>query len=413
MGQRALAIDLGSSSVRAIVFETQGAGHLGAVKGAVARRLRHLESTQHGQATFAAQDYLDDLVACIDELHQGGQLDGVTAVAADSQWHSVVAVAPGGDAISDVVSWADTRATPPPGRPSPEHLEGLRQRTGCAYASMYWTWRVPWLRAAAGARLPSGARFLGLPEYMGLHLLGDPATSVSMASGTGLLATATHEWDEEALHLAGVRPEELPEVTPEGWRGRLAPEWERRWPALAGVEWHPTLGDGAAANLGVGCDAPQRAALTVGTSAAVRAVRPSPGPARLPEGLWRYCIDRDRVVMGAAFSSGGQLYSWALALWEGTSTGATGTVGGAASAAGNISHEVRYDVAVPVGAGSDGVIVLPWQAGAPAGRPRARRPGLRARLGPRARRCPHRLGRRGGGMFPAGGGPGRGRRQHR
>lgn len=358
-----MAIDLGSSSVRAIVFETKGTRHLEAVPGALARRPRHLDSAHPGQATFVAQDYLGDLVACIDELQQAGHLDGVSAVAPDSQWHSVMAVGPGGDALTGVVSWADTRApAPPTSRPSPERLAGLRQRTGCAYASMYWTWRVPWLRATAGG-LPAGARFVGLPEYMGLHLLGDPATSVSMASGTGLLATAGHQWDDEALALAGSGSHELPELAPSGWRGRLTAEWERRWPALAGVEWHSALGDGAAANLGVGCDAPQRVALTVGTSAAVRAVRASPGPERLPDGLWRYCIDRQRVVMGAAYSSGGQLYSWALALWEGTSTGPTGAVGGAASAAGNVSHEVRYDLPVPVGAGSEGVIVLPWHAG--------------------------------------------------
>jgi gluconokinase len=342
-----------------MVFESDGQGHLEAVPGALARRLRHLEGAQPGQASFDAQSYLGDLVACIDELHQGGQLEGVRAVGTDSQWHSVVAVGPDGAPVSEVLSWADTRPRWKGGRPDEDALEQLRQRTGAAFAPMYWTWRVPWLRDMGAV----GERFLGLPEYVGLHLLGDPAMSVSMASGTGLLRTAGHRWDDEALALAGLRPSELPEVAAAGWTGTLGPKWARRWPQLAGARWHPALGDGAAANLGVGCNAPDRAALTVGTSAAVRAVRPSPGPAELPAGLWRYCIDRDRVVVGAAYSSGGQLYSWALALWEGTSTGVTGLTAGAASHAGGVSHEVRYDVPAPVGAGSDGVVVLPWHAG--------------------------------------------------
>jgi gluconokinase len=89
--------------------------------------------------------------------------------------------------------------------------------------------------------------------------------------------------------------------------------------------------------------------LTVGTSAAVRSVRAAPDTSRLPAGLWRYCVDHLRVVVGAAYSSGGQLYAWALALSEGTD--------------GSTTTELSYDQPMPVGAGSDGVVVLPWHAG--------------------------------------------------
>lgn len=376
MGDGALAIDLGSSSVRAIVFESSGAPEgsetsLAARPGAMARRLRHLSTTKPGQATFSAASYLDDLVACIDELHSQGSLDGVRAVATDSQWHSVVAVGADGTASSEVISWADTqageaRAGRGPGTERGSHdWEDLRQRTGCAYAAMYWPRKLPWLRQCLGQPLPDWARFVGLAEYVGLHLLGDPSMSVSMASATGMLETASQSWDAEALDLAATQEKELPPIAPAGWRGRLQGEWARRWPELAGVDWWPCLGDGAAANLGVGCDTPKRAALTVGTSAAARAVRPrASAQARLAASLWRYCVDSERFVLGAAYSSGGQLYSWALSLWEGASTAPTGATGGAAGAAGGVSHEVRYDLAMPVGAGSDGVIVLPWHAGA-------------------------------------------------
>ena len=352
MPRRALALDLGSSSVRAIVFEATGPGEVDALVGATARRSRHLRSPEPGQATFDVEDYLSDLVACIDELQAKGLLDGVGDVAIDSQWHSIVPLDGAGRPLGDLVSWADTRphrglGVPGVPEPGPEGVEQLRQRTGCAFAPMYWTWRAPWLVAQAGAAGPP-ARFVGLAEYVGLRLLDDPSMSVSMASGTGLLGTAARAWDEEALELAGARPQVLPPLAAPDWRGRLRGEWRQRWPALAGSDWHPALGDGAAANLGVGCDQPGRAAITIGTSAAVRAVRAAPDPSRLPDGLWRYCIDHDRVVVGAAYSSGGQLYAWALSLWEGA----------AGSGAG-----VSYDVDMPVAAGSDGVLVLPWHAG--------------------------------------------------
>jgi gluconokinase len=229
---------------------------------------------------------------------------------------------------------------------------------------MYWTWRAPWLTAAADAGGTAGgptpACFVGLSEYVGLALLDDPTMSVSMASGTGLLATADHSWDDEALEIAGIAAAGLPPLASRDWKGRLAGAWKRRWPALAGARWHPAIIDGAAANLGMGCDVPFRAALTVGTSAAVRSVRPAMGQSVLPAGLWRYCVDHERVVLGAAFSTGGQLYSWALALWEGSPTAGPA---GAAALSGGLAHDVRYGRTMPVGAGSEGVLVLPWHAG--------------------------------------------------
>ena len=370
MAQRALALDLGSSSVRAIVFEAAGRGDLTAVRGALARRPRRLTSAEPGQATFDAGNYFADLVACLDELNAKGALDGVTEVALDCQWHSVLALGPGGHPLSPVVSWADTRPQRALPGSTPEALEQLRQRTGCAFAPMYWTWRLPWLQSelgrGGGGRSP--ARFVGFSEYVGLELLDDPSMSVSMASGTGLFSTATLCWDDEALELAGVSALALPQLAAPGWRGLLTPEWRRRWPALAGASWHPALGDGAAANLGVGCSSPNQAAITIGTSAAVRSVRPGPGRSVLPAGLWRYCVDRERTVTGAAYSSGGQLYAWALSLWEGTaSSGARALAALRSAGAGRelARHlkPVRYDVIVDVPPGSDGVLVLPWHAG--------------------------------------------------
>jgi len=390
MGQRALAIDLGTSSVRALVVEVRADGTLGVVPGTLCRRPRHLEVTAEGAASFDVDDYLSDLVSCIDELNDMGGLDGVCDVAADAQWHSVVALDAAQRPLGELVSWADTRAHLGGGAPAvtTDSAEELRQRTGCALAPMYWTRRLPWLGS-----LVTGARtFVGLAEYIGLRLLDDPSMSVSMASGTGLLATAARSWDDEALAVAGVTAASLPPLAPRGWSGRLGRDWATRWPALAQARWHPVVGDGAAANIGAGCGAPGTAALTIGTSAAVRTVRPVPDTSQLPAGLWRYCVDHDRVVLGAAFSSGGQLYAWALSLsgargLEGGTTGA-GTGGGAirperggGEAGGVVGEQAGTGWAYgpgpsrgtswdgdggaegPVPAGSDGVLVMPWHAG--------------------------------------------------
>jgi len=340
-----------------MVFEAAGDAAPCALEGALARRPRRLNMAEPGQATFDADSYLADLVACIDELRGRGLLEGVTDVGVGCQWHSVVPLDAAGEPLGEVVSWADTRAgalgSTAGAHPEASTLgareartlgaseaEALRQRTGCAYAPLYWTYKVPWLMERASAR-----RYVGLAEYVTEKLLGDPSMSVSMASGTGLLATQALDWDPEALELAGLSSHMLPPLASRDWRGQLLAKWQTRWPELAATTWHPVVGDGAAANLGAGCDRPGRAAVTVGTSAAVRAVREAPDPSPLPARLWRYVVDHSRVVAGAAFSSGGQVYRWALSLWE-------------------RAGEPRFDVDMPVAAGSGGVGVLAWHAGA-------------------------------------------------
>jgi gluconokinase len=150
-------------------------------------------------------------------------------------------------------------------------------------------------------------------------------------------------WHPEALELAGVSERELPKILPPRWSGRLKDKHGQRWPALAGATWHLPLGDGAASNVGAGCVTPERAAINLGTSAAVRAIHEEPAP--LSEALWRYRVDEHRLLTGAAFSGGGNLYAWArkvLAL------------------PGDAEVEATLEEVPP---GSNGVVVMPYHAG--------------------------------------------------
>lgn len=88
----------------------------------------------------------------------------------------------------------------------------------------------------------------------------------------------------------------------------LLPPWGERWPVLKDVPWLPTIGDGAAANIGSGCDHPQRIALTIGTTGAMRVVLP-PAIPQVPAGLWFYRVTRNRGLLGGATTEGGN-HAW-------------------------------------------------------------------------------------------------------
>ncbi len=331
-----LALDLGTSSVRALVFDGRGE----AVEGPMARRATRLEVDDAGKAELDPEAIVAAVGQCLDELATAGHLDRVGDVAISSAWHSILAADADGRPLTGLLTWADTRAAGLVGALR-ERTDATRlhQRTGALPHTTYWTVKIPWL-----ARHVPAVRYLGLAEYVTGRLLGDTRTSISMASGTGLLDQATMRWDPEALELAGVGEDALPELAGPDWSGRLTGEGARRWPALAEASWHPAAGDGAASNVGAGCTSPDRVAINIGTSAAVRAVHTDPN-AKLPLELWRYRVDGARLVTGAAFSGGGNLYAWArqvLALPDEEAVGAA-------------------LASVPPGAG--GVTVLPYHAG--------------------------------------------------
>lgn len=299
---RVLALDLGSSSVRGVVCDERAEP----VPGALARREVTPSQDDSGRGELDPEAYVASLVECLDELRAAGVLAGVSAVACSSQWHSVLALDPEGRPLTGALTWLDTRARN--GR-RPADPAAFHTRTGSYVHPLYWTAKLPFLRERLGR---DRIRFVGLPDYVRGVLLGDDATSVSVASGTGLLNLATCDWDDEALELAGVRPDRLPVISMAP--GRLAAPWRDRWPELADVAWHPALGDGAASNLGSGCASPDLVAITLGTSMALRVVHPSasagePAGDRLPWEVWRYRVDEKTLVSGIAYSGGGVLHA--------------------------------------------------------------------------------------------------------
>jgi gluconokinase len=336
---RVLALDLGTSSVRALVFDDRGV----ALPDVLARRPTSLEITDEGKAELDPDEVVAAIGDCLDELAGRGELEQVEHVATSCAWHSVIALDAAGRRQTGALTWADTRAAPlVPELRSRADMDRLHAATGARPHTLYWTVKLPWLASRLSA---APAHYLGLAEYVTGALLGDTSASPSMASGTGLLNLATATWDAQALELAGVDEQALPAVAGGGWTGRLGPEGARRWPALAGATWHPATGDGAASNVGAGCVTPDRVAINVGTSAAIRAVEPADQAGPLHRELWRYLVDDRHVVSGAAFSGAGNLYAW---LRQVTILPAEGSV---------------EDELATVPPGSRGVVVMPYHAG--------------------------------------------------
>ena len=241
-GPRIVALDVGSSSVRAVAYDEHGVAEPG--------------EAQLGYALAGADDLVAACQAVLGQVGEGDEL------AISCFWHSLVAVDERDRPLTPVLTWRDLGGSPPALDAAAYH-----RRTGCFEHPAYWPAKIRRLRDE-GVR---ATRYLSFGDYLLLRLAGEARSSISTASGTGLFNPNRLDWDDETLGALGVDRAQLPPVSDE---------------PVAGVR--PALGDGACSNVGAGCTTRARAALMIGTSAALRVVyrrrvdRSAPGPVSLP-----------------------------------------------------------------------------------------------------------------------------------
>lgn len=304
-----LALDIGTSSVRSVLFDRLGR----AVEGVEAHQALELRTTADGAAEVDPDVVLELVRRCLDGvLVQAGPLGSKIAGVATSTFVSnILGVDEPGQAITPLTTYADTRAEAEVAWLKAELDEaGIHDRTGCQFHSSYLPARLRWLARTQPDLFRKVSRWISIGEYLELKLFGDTAVSYSVASWTGLLDRHRLVWDEPLLKVLPVRPGQLSPLTDVNvpHRGFL-PASASRWRALQDVPWFPAVGDGAAANIGSGCVSPGRVALTVGTSSAMRAIVPSP-VVHIPAGLWCYRVDSRRSLPGGALSEGGNVFAW-------------------------------------------------------------------------------------------------------
>jgi gluconokinase len=274
---RILALDVGTSSVRAQVFEAEAA------EGDPSRRDYPGES-----------DPMRIVELVREVLEQATGAEGYDAAGSSSFGHSLLALDRAGRPLTPVLGWRDTRSADAADLLlSRLDNAAVHARTGCQIHTSYWPAKLAWLAQEEPEVFRSAHRFVSFCDYLYAQLIGrEVPTGISIASATGLVDLSTRTWDEELLETLGLDAERLPEISD------------------APVDsWYPALLDGACSNLGAGCVTRGRAALMVGTSGAIRVVyetdRPQPRPA-----LFLHWVDEARVVEGGSLSDGGNLHYW-------------------------------------------------------------------------------------------------------
>jgi gluconokinase len=302
-----LTLDIGTSSARAMLFDSQSRP----VGDFEARRTYSMRTTLDGGVEGDPETLFGLVGEVIDEIlaKVGPRAARIRAVGCCTFWHSVMGIDGSGNPQTALYMWADTRAERE-GRDLQKVMDprSYHSRTGAFFHPLYWPAKLRWLKGHPNyGRVKS---WLSFGEFLYLRLFGKALVTVSMASGTGLLDINACAWDPETLSATGLGADQLqPLGDAENAFIGLREPFAKRWPVLRGVPWTPPVGDGACSNLGSGCSTPSRLCVMVGTSGAMRVVS---GVERIdiPWGLWCYRVDRRRVVLGAALNDGGNLVEW-------------------------------------------------------------------------------------------------------
>ena len=305
-----LTLDMGTSSVRAMLFDARGR----ALPDAEVQLPYAQRTTADGGVEAEAETLLALTVSCVQQLLQKmdketqGRLAGVGI---SCFWHSLVGVGDDSHAVTPVYSWADTRAQKQAqALPGKIDEKAYHARTGCVLHTSYWPAKLRWLGETNPENYGKVRRWMGFGEYVALRLFGQTSCSLSMASGTGLFDQNKAEWDTSTLHILSLTPEHLNPLTDRTQpQSGLTKEWAKPLAALQALPWFPAVGDGACSNIGSGAADASRIAINVGTSGAMR-VAVEAEKVDIPSGLFCYRIDKQRFLVGGAFANGGNVYAW-------------------------------------------------------------------------------------------------------
>ena len=292
-----LGVDLGTTATKVVASTVDGA------RAGLVERGYPLHTDASGAAT---QDPDVVAAAAVDAIAECAQGRTVLAISFSAAMHTLLALDTSHRPLTPALSWADQRAAST-ARALRSSAADLHQATGTPVHPMSPLVKLAWFAEHEPELSRRAAHWVGLKDYLVHRLTGRLVTDHSCASATGLLDLRTLDWYPPALDIAHVTPAQLPELAPPT---EILHTTHDIGTLPAGTPVVLGAADGPLANLGTGAVRPGMAALSLGTSGALRVIADEPGIDAagrifcyaLADGLW---------VRGGAISNGGAVAAWA------------------------------------------------------------------------------------------------------
>lgn len=343
---RVLAVDIGTSSVRAMVYDASGKIHA---------RAQIAYSTVRPAPYFEEQDpdrvrseVYRAIALCLEQ--PGASPGEILGLCFSSQMYGVIAVDGKGNALTRNILWSDGRS-----EPQAEAIKKtvgerwLYPETGCPMNSIFPFAKLAWMKHQEPELFRSAARFVSIKEYVTFPLIGEWGVDYSMASSTGMFDIHAHRWSDKATGYLGPAPERL--STPVSGTHRFALRSDSPLARLGLPDDIAVFlggGDGPLANLGAGASALGMVNIDLGTSGAARCLASEPTVDDAAS-LWCFCLTDDLWASGGIVTNVGNAYQWFA-----------GKVLGAAGLSERDAYDIMDRAAAEIAPGSDGLYFLPY-----------------------------------------------------
>lgn len=209
-----VGLDMGSTNVKAIVFEPDGT----IVAAASVPTLTHYPRPtwayyKPDELWSRATEVLRRVTA---RIENPGRIAGV-AVASVAE--AGVPLDRHGEPTYDVIAWFDRRTIPQRDWLA-RHIgdEALFARTGLALQPIWGLCKILWIKENEPERWSRTVRWLNVADFIAYKLSGEAATDWSLASRMLAFDIRQREWATDILDAAGVPPSILAPVVPSGTR---------------------------------------------------------------------------------------------------------------------------------------------------------------------------------------------------
>lgn len=301
-----IAVDIGTSSLRAVLFDEAGAAlHIARRDSAP----QYLEGGRVEQEPSAWTTLVPEVVrdcAALAEV-QGRR---VLALSLTAQRSSVIPVGADGAPLMRAFMWQDTRTEGLCARMGDRHRR-VYELSGLRITPVFSAIKMTWLRENEAELFGRVRKMPGIQDYVIHDLTGRWVTDRSLASRTNLYNLRTGDWDDELLDIFGVRRSMLCDLIDVGSiAGTLTAEAGGRLRLPAGTPVVSAGGDQQCAALGLGLTGPGKMIANTGTGSYLIAA--SNEPAADP-GMGIGCNAAavpGTFILEAGLVTSGSVYRW-------------------------------------------------------------------------------------------------------
>ncbi len=355
MGNVFVGVDIGSSGVRAVLFNPGGEQVF------MACQEYPIASPKQGWAELDPEKVFSGTVAAVRQcaVHAAEQGLEISGMGMSCQMHSLLAVNRQGIPITGAMLWADTRGVEEAAFIQKNYdTESLYYSTGCRLDHpMYPVSKILWLKNKMPGTFKDAARFITLNEYIIFKLFGEYLVDYSLAGCQGLFNVRTLKWEESVTRdILKISIDQLsqPVECTTALRG-MRPAYAQEMGISPGIPFVVGGGDGVLASLGCGVFDVNAFSSGIGTSGAIRTTGSSP---LLSAGrrTWCYPFIRGLWVSGGAINNGGLVLRWLRSTFN-------QEFSSEAQKLGCSIYQLFDRFANELSPGSDGLIFLPYLTG--------------------------------------------------